>query len=168
MNLDFFKGKLLHKQWIIDFTAILYAKEIDINFDDLKASKNDFVNWLKDAKNKYKQEADFIKIEENFNKLLTISEYILKSENKNIYDLATNSNKIISLLNQLDAKYNNLIPYNSTELTDDKLLIEEKPQKDKTLVNTFLGIHESESTETQIAWNEFLNKAEHKFKKKKK
>ncbi len=46
MNLDFFKGKLMHKQWIIDFTAILIAKESDTKFDDLKSEKNDFVNWL--------------------------------------------------------------------------------------------------------------------------
>ncbi len=72
------------------------------------------------------------------------------------------------MLNQLDNKYNNVIPYNSAEHNDDKLLNEENLPKDKPLVKTFLGIHESESTETQIAWNEFLNKAEHKFKKKKK
>ncbi len=168
MNLDFFKGKLLHKQWIIDFTAILIAKESDTKFDDLKSEKNDFVNWLNQSKEKYIQEIDFVEIEENFNNILTISESILQSEDKNVNDLAVNSNRIITLLNQLDNKYNNLIPYNSAEHNDDMLLSEEKLSKDKPLVKTFLGIHESESTETQIAWNEFLNKAEHKFKKKKK
>lgn len=168
MNLDFFKGKLLHKQWIIDFTAILIAKESDTKFDDLKSEKNDFVNWLNQSKEKYIQEIDFVEIEENFNNILTISESILQSEDNNVNDLAVNSNRIITLLNQLDNKYNNLIPYNSAELNDDKLLNEENLPKDKPLVKTFLGIHESESTETQIAWNEFLNKAEHKFKKKKK
>lgn len=168
MNLDFFKGKLLHKQWIIDFTAILIAKESDTKFDDLKGENNDFVNWLIKSKEIYNQDLDFVEIEENFNKVLTISESILQSENKNVNDLAVNSNRIITLLNQLDNKYNNLIPYNSAEINDDMLLVEDKLKKDKPLVKTFLGIHESESTETQIAWNEFLNKAEHKFKKKKK
>lgn len=168
MILDFFKGKLLHKQWIIDFTAILFAKESDKIYADLKENKNDFVNWLQESREKYNQEAEFVEIEANFNKILVISEYIILSENKNLNDLAVNSNKIISLLNQLDNKYNNLVPFNSAEIIDDLLLIEEKIQKDKPLVKTFLGIHESESTDTQNAWNEFLNKAEHKFKKKKK